>query len=52
MVLPASGDSCCMFVVIVIVVVGTDRNWNFSAVLSLIDLKFDGDLELVSQISI
>jgi hypothetical protein len=34
------------------VVVGTDKNWNFSAVRSPIELKLGGDLELVSQISV
>jgi hypothetical protein len=32
--------------------VGTDKNWNFSAVRSLIELKLGGDLGLVSQISV
>jgi hypothetical protein len=32
--------------------VGTDGNWNFSAVCCLIGLKLGGDLELVSQISV
>jgi hypothetical protein len=30
----------------------TDKNWNFSAVRSLIELKLSGDLGLVSQISV
>jgi hypothetical protein len=33
-------------------VVGTDGNWNFSAVRSPIGLKLGGDLGLVSQISV
>jgi hypothetical protein len=33
-------------------VVGTDENWNFSAVRSPIELKLGGDLWLVSQISV
>jgi hypothetical protein len=33
-------------------VVGTDGNSNFSAVRSPIELKLDGDLGLVSQISV
>jgi hypothetical protein len=32
--------------------VGTDENYNFSAVRSLIELKLVGDLGLVSQISV
>jgi hypothetical protein len=31
---------------------GTNENWNFSAVRSLIELKLGGDLRLVSQISV
>jgi hypothetical protein len=31
---------------------GTDKNCNFSAMHSLIELKLDGDLGLVSQISV
>jgi hypothetical protein len=34
------------------VVVGTDKNWNFSAVRSPIGLKLSGDHGLVSQISV
>jgi hypothetical protein len=34
------------------VVVGTDKNWNFSAVRSPIGLKLGGDLALVSQIDV
>jgi hypothetical protein len=32
--------------------VGTDKNWNFSAVHSPIELKLGGDLGLLSQISL
>jgi hypothetical protein len=38
-----------------VVVVGlsaTDKNWNFSAMCSPIGVKLDGDLGLVSQISV
>jgi hypothetical protein len=35
----------------VFVVVGTDKNCNFSAMCSPIELKLGGDLGLVSQIS-
>jgi hypothetical protein len=37
---------CCL-----LVYVGTDKNWNFSAVRSPIELKLGGGLGLVSQIS-
>jgi hypothetical protein len=50
MVLPALRDSCLF--VCVFVVVGTDKNCNFSAVRSLIELKLGGYLGLVSQISV
>jgi hypothetical protein len=43
-VLPALRDSCLLLC-------GTDENWNFSAVRSLIELKLGGDLGLVFQIS-
>jgi hypothetical protein len=39
------------FCVLLCVVVGTDKNCNFSAVRSLIELKLGGNLGLVSQIS-
>jgi hypothetical protein len=39
---------CCS----VLCVVGTDKNYNFSAVRSPIELKHGGDLDLVSQISV
>jgi hypothetical protein len=45
MVLPALRDSCLLCVV------GTDKNYNFSAVRSPVELKLGGDLGLVSQIS-
>jgi len=51
MVSPALRDSC-LFVCLFDVVVGTDENWNFSAVRSPIELKLGGDLGLVSQISV
>jgi hypothetical protein len=38
---------CCL-----LCVVGTDENYNFSAVRSPIELKLGGDLGLVSQISV
>jgi hypothetical protein len=38
--------------VLFVVVVGTDKNCNFSAVRSLIELKLGGDLGLLSQISV
>jgi hypothetical protein len=47
MVSPALRDSC-----LCVVVVGTDENWKFSAVRSLIELKLGGDLGLVFQISV
>jgi hypothetical protein len=47
-VLPAFCDSC----VCSLSVVGTDENWNFSAVRSPIGLKLGGDLGLVSQINV
>jgi hypothetical protein len=50
MVSPALRDSCLF--VCVLVCVGTDENWNFSAVRSPIELKLGGDLGLVSQISV
>ena len=46
MVSPALRNSCLC------VVVGTDENWNFSAVRSPIELKLGGDLGLVSEISV
>jgi hypothetical protein len=49
MVLPALRDS--LFVVCCCVCVGTDKNCNFLAVHSPIELKLGGDLGLVSQIS-
>jgi hypothetical protein len=39
-------------VCLLLLCVGTDENWNFSAVRSLIQLKLGGDLGLVSQISV
>jgi hypothetical protein len=51
MVLPALPDSC-LFVCWCVLCVGTDENWNFSAVRSPIELKLGGDLGLVSQISV
>jgi hypothetical protein len=36
----------------VLCVVGTDENWNFSALHSPIELKLGGDLGLVSEISV
>jgi hypothetical protein len=48
MVLPALRDSC----LVLLCVVGTDKNYNFSAVRSPIELKLGGDLGLVSQISV
>jgi hypothetical protein len=50
MVLPAFCDSCLS--VVCLLLFWTDGNWNFSAVRSLIKLKFGGDLGLVSQISV
>jgi hypothetical protein len=48
-VLPAFCDSCvCLSVVVVV----TDKNWNFSAVRSPIELKLSGYLGLVSQMSL
>jgi hypothetical protein len=41
-----------MYVVVVCLFVGTDKNCNFSAVRSPIELKLGGDLGLVSQISV
>jgi hypothetical protein len=48
MVSPALRDSCLFGVRFV----GTDENWNFSAVRSPIELKLGEDLGLVSQISV
>ena len=50
MVSPALRDSCLFDVIVV--VVGTDGNCNFSAVRSPIEAKLGGDLGLVSQISV
>jgi hypothetical protein len=38
--------------VLLLLIVGTDKNCNFSAVRSPIELKLGGDLGLVSQISV
>jgi hypothetical protein len=50
-VLPALRDSCLSVCCLFVVVGETDRNCNFSAVRIPIELKLDGDLGLVSQIS-
>jgi hypothetical protein len=51
--LPALRESCLVCVVCYVsCVVGTDKNYNFSAVRSPIVLKLGGDLALVSQISV
>jgi hypothetical protein len=47
--LPALRGSCLLCVVCLFV--GTDKNCNFSAVRSPIELKLGGDLGLVSHIS-
>jgi hypothetical protein len=39
-------------VVVYLLKSGTDENWNFSAMRSLIELKLGGDLRLLSQISV
>jgi hypothetical protein len=49
MVLPVLRDSCLC---VVRLFFETDKNCNFSAVHSLIELKLGGDLALVSQISV
>jgi hypothetical protein len=41
-----------MSVVCCVSCVGTDKNYNFSAVRSPIELKLGGDLGLVSQVSV
>ena len=47
--LPSEIHVCLL---LLFVVVGTDENWNFSAVRSPIELKLGGDLGLVSEISV
>jgi hypothetical protein len=51
MVLPAFRDSC-LCVVCHVSFVGTDKNYNFSAVRNPIELKLGEDLGLVSQIRV
>jgi hypothetical protein len=37
---------------VLLLYIGTDENWNFSALRSPIELKLGGDLGLLSQISV